>query len=255
MVESTTQQMRAEYVKGIFSKEVDAVIGSGASRRKVKKMLYFFAEEIEGGKIEVRNVNANMLPYGSPETSNLAEFIKKYKPEPEIYQTKTLPALRELTKTLAKAERLRKQGEPYTAEVEFQKVLTIDEHNARGAFGLGLTYLDRGDTEKAAEVLKRIVKIEDAFSIDNKHMFNEFGIKLRKNKMYDQALAYYASAYQNSRGDENLLYNIARTLYEKEDYENGLKYINKALEINPSFEEGLQLKSIFERKFKKTSTG
>lgn len=255
MADAPAERIRSESLKGIFSKEVEVHIGSGGTRRKVKKELYFFAEEIDGGKVEIRNVNANFLPFGKPESLNLAEFIRRYKPEPEIYQTKTLPALRDLTKTLAKAERLRSKGEPFTAEVEFQKALKIDENSARGAFGLGLTYLDRGETVKAAEVLKQIVKIEDAFSVDNKHMFNEFGIKLRKNKMYDQALAYYASAYKISGKDEHLLYNIARTLYDKADFEKGLKYIDKALELNPNFEEGRQLRKALEKRLKTAEAG
>lgn len=254
MADNAPESSNAERLKGIFSRDDNIYIGSGTSRRKTLKTLYFFAEEIEEDKMEVRAVNGFFLPIGNPTVVNLAEFIQKHRPELELYQTKTLPALNDLAKTLAKAERLRNRGEQYTAEVEYQKALKMDETNVRGTFGLGLTYLDRGENQKAADLLKKLVKIEEAFHPDNKHMFNEFGIKLRKNKMYDQALAYYASAYKTSNRDENLLYNIARTLFDKGDFENGLKYITKALELCPDFEEGLKLKAALERKLRTAAT-
>ncbi|NMC49482.1 MAG: tetratricopeptide repeat protein, partial [Desulfovibrio sp.] len=65
------------------------------------------------------------------------------------------------------------------------------------------------------------------------HLFNEFGINLRKNKMLDQALDYYRRAENLSEADENLHYNIARAFFEKKDLQMCFEYLKKALDLNP----------------------
>ncbi len=234
---STGQEQERELLRGVFSSRETAVIGTGATKRKVDKTVYYYAEEVQGKGVAVRPLNDKWAPQSRAEVVELETFIQKYQPEPEIYEKKTLPAIREVNKTLAKGERLRSQGQPYSAEHAFKSALAIDAENVRGNFGLGLTYLDQGKNDEAQGVLKTLVKLDDAFTPENKHLFNEFGIKLRKNGMYDQALSYYASAYKLASDDENLCYNIARTLYEKGDLDNCEVYLNKALQMRPDFQE------------------
>ncbi len=236
-----------EQLSGVFSMETENKIGAGATRRKVKTTTYYFVESIEDGVVHYRTLNGFFVPTGNCQKMPAEAFVAHYKPEPEVYEQKTLPALKQVAKLLAKAERLRSQGQPFSAEVEFKKVLGLDESNVRGIYGLGLTFLDQGKTEDAGGLLKNLVRLDDAFKADNKHMFNEFGIKLRKSKMYDQALAYYASAYKHARNDENLCYNIARTLYDKGDMEKAAIYVKKALEIRPDFPEAAKMLAAIER--------
>lgn len=92
--------------------------------------------------------------------------------------------MRELQKTIARGERHRKNKEYYSAEYEFKNALKIDEENIRATFGIGLTYLDRGELDKAKMVFKRIYNLNGAFEREHKHLFNEFGIKLRKKTNY-----------------------------------------------------------------------
>ncbi len=237
-----------ELLQGVFSRPEKKWIGSGATKRKVMQTVYYFAQETQDGVVELRPLNARFLPQGDPLTLPLEEFAANYTPEPEVYAKQTLPALRAVTKNLAKGERLRSQGQPFGAEVAFKTALDMDTDNVRGNFGLGLTYLDQGKTEEATQVLKKLVRLEEAFHPDNKHMFNEFGIKLRKSGMYEQALSYYASAYKLAKDDEHLCYNIARTLYEKGDYAYGKKYIHKALALRADFPEALSLLQVLEKK-------
>lgn len=236
-----------EGFQGVFSREEKAWIGSGTTKRKVVKAVYYFACQQQDGTVELRVLSSNNLPQGEAKRLNIDEFLAGFKPEPEIYKKQTLPALREVSKNLAKGDRLRQQGQPFSAEVAFQSVLNVDAENVRGTFGLGLTYLDQGKTSEAEGVLKRIVRNVNSFDPENKHMFNEFGIKLRKNKMYDQALAYYATAYKHAKRDENLCYNIARTLLDKGDPRTAKKYLAKALALRPDFAEAAKLLLVVEK--------
>lgn len=234
-------------VRGVFSTMKKSWIGTGTTRRKVDVQVYVYAEQ-DGDSVRVQELNENYLPSGEESEVSLEEFLAGYTPDPEVYEKKMQPAVRKLTKTLAKAERQRQQGEVYSAEFEFKNALDMDGENVRANFGLGLTYLDRGDTKEAERVLKKLVNLAQTFSHDNKHLFNEFGIKLRKSGMYDQALAYYGRAMQIASQDENLFYNIARTLYDKGDMEKGLVFVDKALALRSGFNEAEQLKQVMEKK-------
>ncbi len=246
-------------LKGVFSATRNVYIGEGATRRKTAQTTLVYAEQSdqpEAGSGEpsilVTPLNPAYLPTGEATPWGLEEFLARHAPEPEIYETKMLPAVRELAKINARGERLRQQGQSYSAEVEFKNALAMDDANARANLGLGLTYLDRGETSLAETQLKKLVKISETFSQDNKHLFNEFGIKLRKNAMYDQALAYYGRALQLASKDDHLYYNIARTLHDKGDYQKALGFIRKALQLDPHSEAAANLAAVLERKIGKT---
>ena len=70
-------------------------------------------------------------------------------------------------------------------EQEREQSRALLEHmgNVRANFGIGLCYIDRGEREKATEVFERLVKLDAAFEDEHKHLFNEFGISLRKAGM------------------------------------------------------------------------
>jgi Tfp pilus assembly protein PilF len=145
--------------------------------------------------------------------------------------------MQELNKTVVKGEEHREKGENFSAELEFDNALKLDEENVRANFGLGLTYLERGEDKKSDDIFQRLVKLEAAFEPEHKHLFNEFGINLRKNRMYEQAVQYYERALNLQESDENLHYNIARAYFEKQKLDKVVEHLNKSLEMNPSLEE------------------
>ena len=190
---SETENQRAR-IKGVFSSEKIAKVGAGATVRKTTQTMYWFAEEDEGGLIWIQPLNPNYVPSGPKQEIPKEDFLVQYAPEPEFYSSKVFPNIRKLNQTIAKAQRHRVNGETFSAEYEFSNALRVDVENIRANFGLGLTYLERGDTDKADNIFQRLIKIEAAFEAEHKHLFNDFGISLRKNEMYDQALEYYGKA-------------------------------------------------------------
>lgn len=97
--------------------------------------------------------------------------------------------------------------------------------------------MEMGDTGKAKEVFQKLSEIEAIFEEENKHIFNEFGIELRKANMIDEAFANYQKAITISPQDEHLYFNVARIHYDKKEWDNALKWLQKALEINPHFRD------------------
>ncbi|MFP4237065.1 MAG: tetratricopeptide repeat protein, partial [Desulfonatronovibrio sp.] len=167
---------------------------------------------------------------------------------PEFYTYTVFPKMREINKTIARADRHRKKGESYSAEYEYGNALKVDEENIRANFGLGLTYLERGDKEKASNIFERLVKLDAAFEEEHKHLFNEFGINLRKQKMYDQALEYYTRGLDLVQNDENLHYNVARAYFAFNNHEKCFEHLKQALQINPEFEEARKFVQYLKKK-------
>lgn len=243
--------MENKDIKGIFSTTETQKIGTGTTARKVTKQVLYYVQREADGKLTKQPLNANYIPSGPIKALSSEKLAKEFAPELDLYLKKTLPALRQLTKTIAKAERLRKNGEPYSAELEFLNALKLDDNNARANLGLGLTYLERGEKEKADGVFRKLVTLEDTYRLDNKHMFNEFGIQLRKNGLIEQALKYFASAYKLTRNDENLLYNMARCYFDLGDDAKAAACLKRAIEVRPAFEEAKKFLMHLVKKAKK----
>ncbi|MDY7000588.1 MAG: hypothetical protein SVS15_02250 [Thermodesulfobacteriota bacterium] len=225
-------------IRGLFSTQTIKKVGSGTTTRKTIKKTFWFAEELEDGSIETQPLNINHIPSGAKQKIPKNEFLDKFSPEPEFYVSTVYPKIQEMNRTVAKGEKHREKGETFSAELEFNHALDFDEDNVRANFGLGLTYMDRGDDKKANDIFQRVVKLDAAFAPEHKHLFNDFGINLRKNKMMDQSIKYYNRAIELTSNDENLHYNIARAYFDKQDMQKTAEHLDMAVKLNPEFEEG-----------------
>ncbi len=231
-------------MRGVFSTTADMKIGFGGTRRTVQQNVMIYVVRRDDGRYDAQALNDSHVPTGESTILTYEDLVLDYIPEPAIYHEKVYPAMRELAGHIARGERHRERGETWSAEFEFQNALAIDEQNVRATFGLGLTYLAREDLDKAREVFQRLIALPGAFDPRHKHMFNDFGIKLRKSRMFGEALRFYARAAQLAPRDDHLLYNIARTLFESGDYERANGFLCRALTLNPRLEEGQQLRAV-----------
>lgn len=237
-----------EKINGVFSTQIIQKVGAGTTVRKTVKKTYWFVDEVATGEIDIQPLNANYIPSGPKRKVSKEDFLEKFSPEPEFYINTVYPKMREMNMAVVAGEKHREKGETFSAELEFNHALTIDEENVRANFGLGLTYLERGDDSKANDIFQRLVKLEAAFEAEHKHLFNEFGINLRKNKMFDQSVEYYQRALGLSQVDENLHYNIARAWFEKQNYAKVKEHLDEAMRLNPAFEEGKKFLDYLARK-------
>lgn len=226
-----------DQIKGVFSSQSVQKVGTGTTTRKTIKKNFWYALEANDEVVVVQPLNVNYVPSGPKRQIPKDEFLEKFSPEPEFYISNVFPKMKELQKSVENGESHREKGETFSAEFEFNNALNIDEENVRANFGLGLTYLERGEDAKANDMFERLVKLDAAFEPEHKHLFNEFGINLRKNKMLDQSIDYYSRALELSAHDEHLYYNIARVCFEQEDWGKAATHLAKALELNPEFEE------------------
>lgn len=230
-------------IQGVFSNQEIQNVGTGTTKRRSIAKSYWFAAEGPHGTVQLQRLNASLVPSGTITEIQRDVFLRDFSTEPEFYLEKVYPRMRELEQTISRAESARKKGQVYSAEFEYGKALTIDEDNVRANFGLGLTYLDRGDTARADDIFQRLVQLDASFNEEHKHLFNEFGIKLRKNGLIEQSVEYYERAQRMAPLDENLFYNIARAYFEQGDSDRCLQNLTFCLEMNPRHEAALELQA------------
>ncbi len=231
---------RVEKVRGVFSTQEILRVGTGTTTRKTVKKTFWFVEQEDDNKAMSQPLNSNYVPSGPKKIITMEELLEKYAPEPEFYMNSVYPKMQELQRELDNADSHRAKGENFTAEYEYKVALKVDEENVRANFGIGLTYLQRGEANKAEDIFGRLVKLDAAFEEDHKHLFNDFGISLRKNKMYLQSVEYYERAIELNGEDENLRMNLARALFEIKQYDKCLDQLLKALSINPRHENSIK---------------
>lgn len=237
-----------EKLRGVFSSQEIRKVGTGTTTRRTVAKTFWFAEEDEQGKLYIQSINSNYIPTGSRRYITKDELIETYSPEPEFYIQSVFPKMRQLNETIDRADCAREHGENFSAEFEYGNALEVDVDNVRANFGIGLTYLARGDTDKAENIFTRLVNLEGAFEEEHKHLFNEFGINLRKSKMFSQSLEYYIRALKLSKHDENLYINIARVYLELKNYVRCAEYLYRALQVAPQSEIALKFLKWLEAK-------
>ncbi|CAK7057318.1 MAG: hypothetical protein DESF_02442 [Desulfovibrio sp.] len=226
-------------VRGVFSTQEVRRVGTGTTTRKTVQKTFWFIEQ-HGKFIECQPLNTNYVPSGPKRKITMDELIAKFAPEPEFYLNSVYPKMQEMQRAIDSGDERREKGENFAAEFEYSRALGIDEDNVRANFGIGLTYLERGDANKAQNIFERLVKLDGAFEPEHKHLFNDFGISLRKNKMLRQSLEYYQRALELSANDENLYMNLARVLLETKDLNGCVDNLLKALELAPRHEPSLK---------------
>ena len=236
-----------DLIEGVFSIERMAKIGTGTTARRVKQTALYFARQVDEDIIELQGLNPKNVPFGDVEQISKEDLLSDYLPMPQLYN-EVVANLRKVQKAVARGDKFRKRGESFTAEYEYANALNLDEKNVRANFGIGLCLMDRDEVDKAKQVFDRIIRIDSAFSDEHKHLFNEYGIALRKKKLFGQAVDYYKRALDLSSEDENLWYNLARAQFEREDYEKSAAAAATCLKLNPDHEEGKKLLDYLARK-------
>ncbi len=232
-------------IKGVFFEETTITLGTGHTQKTQRVKNFCFAEQIDEETIEISYLGNEGQPTGIVVKMPYDEFLSKYTFEPD-YKVKTKEE-REHDKHLSRAEKHRAHNELNSAEWEYTSALKIDPESIRANFGIGTLYMETGQTDKAKSVFKKLSQVDAIFEEENKHIFNEFGIELRKASMGEEALGNYLKALEISPTDENLYFNVARLYFDAKDLEYALIWIEKSVAANPAFREAKQFENLIRR--------
>jgi len=229
-------------ITGVFFEESTITLGTGHTQKTQKVKNYCNAEQVNEEKVKLAFLGNDGRPTGIVIEIALDEFLRRYTLDPN-FKVKTKEES-ERDRHIAIAEKHRARGEHFSAEMEYNSALKVDPESIRANFGIGTLYMEMGDTSRAKEVFRQLSEIEAIFEEDNKHIFNEFGIELRKASMIDEALANYLKAITISPQDEHLHFNIARVYYDKKELNDALEWIRKGIEINPHFRDARNFEAL-----------
>ena len=221
-------------IKGIFSCQKEVKVGAGTTAKRHLSTTYWKAEELDDGNVSMQSLDNNWQPHGRIVILPKENLFRDFKLEPEVwYELVTLK--------VAHGDAHREAGQLHEAQIDYAQVRAVDEDNIRANFGLGLVYLSLGQEEKAAYVFERLIELKETFAPQHKHLFNEFGISLRKRGLLDRTLIYYSKALELSPDDENLHFNLARCHFERKDAPALFAHLRVALQIDPGHVEALSL--------------
>lgn len=223
-------------VRCVFSTVKKMKVGTGTTTNTEEGRALWFVEQVAAEKFEARKINRQNVPFGDPEAIPMHRLINEFTPEVAYFEDEVLPAMTALEEKLEKGDEHRANGRLYSAEMEYGDALEVDEQNVRALFGLGLIFADRKELDRTRELLGELIDVKSAFAGKNQHLFNEFGIALRKAGMFSEAAAYYSRALEFAQEDENLFYNLARSHYENGDWEACFDALAKSNQLNPDLQ-------------------
>ncbi len=244
-------------IAGYYREHVKIMLGTGATKRQTTGENVFYAEELPNGEVKLSLLNLAGQPTNITEVVTKEEFFRRCTPYPDFVppakkKNEKLLKLKEKADRYASLGNLHLKKKEYnSAEFEFCRALKLDEEHVRANYGMAKLHLEKGEEEEARRILDKLTHIEALFEEENKHIFNEFGIDLRRMKMYQQALDSYSKALEINPDDPVLNFNKARALIDLKRYPEALEHLKKALRLRPNFPEAIKVTRVLQEKLNK----
>jgi tetratricopeptide (TPR) repeat protein len=235
------------HVLGIYSADRTSKMGLGSTARSYKQKTWWFVRRLNDETYSIQALNANSIPSGPITHVSKGDFMRSYHPEPGYYEKRCIPFITSLKKKIVQAEKHLAEDDLSGAEKEFCKALLLDEKHPKANIELGKIYLERGDGKKLAAALRRILNIDALFQEQERHLFNEFGICLRKQKRFAEAISFYRKAVERNDADEHLHFNIARALVEAGDLDEAREHLDRAIALRDNFPEAKRFLDYIDR--------
>jgi tetratricopeptide (TPR) repeat protein len=234
--------------KRIVLKQETIKLGFGATARTTVIDNYYQVDETgDQDRVALRLLNINDQPFGEAELISLERLDQEYTACPDYFQKKKSGPEVIVERHVRCGEEHFEKREYHSAEFEFNKALSLNQNDLRANLGKGKTLFAQGDKEEAKKVFERLARIEDLYEKENKHIFNEFGIELRKRNLLEEAIANYGKALALDPGDAIILYNLGRAFFEKGEAEEAAVRLRQALTFRPDFPEAREFMASLEK--------
>jgi tetratricopeptide (TPR) repeat protein len=228
--------------EGVYRTSSNLWIGSGATRRKSISKRYWYASIGAEGNVEVQLLTSNLTPIGDKRVVELEEFEQEYVFEPGL-----LAVAGQSTNVGSGQQDLQLQNTASTNETNalLARVpthrakntgLKLEEEEATEKFDRGMTMLRSGYLKQGRRMLLAVPDKDVPWKPKHKHLFNDFGKRLRKEQQPEIALKHYLKASELSPNDDHLCYNIARVYYDLQKMADCKRWLHRALVANPQLE-------------------
>ncbi len=220
----------------IYMQQEEFKVGFGSTGKKTRVEHYYQAIEIDDNKVEMRMLDINDQPFGEALVIP-KEQLQKYIHCPDYFTKKKSPKELLAEKHIQAGDEYFEKKKFLSAEYEYDQVLALKEDHLEANLGKGKALFALGEPEKAKEIFSKLSSFDDLYVQENKHIFNELGIELRKKGLLEESISNYQRALALAPNDWILFYNLGRVLFEKGDLSLAKEKLNSALLIKPDFKE------------------
>jgi len=228
-----------ESEKKIYSQTKKIKMGAGSTAKVREITNHYQVVKEEADAVLLRLLDIDDRPVGSPMAVPREEFLKEYVCRPDYLQKKKAAKTQKADGFVRAGDRHLQKNEFFSAEFEYGKALALDQNHLRANLGSGKALFALGEKEEAKKIFSRLSKIDALYEKENKHIFNELGIELRKKGLFDEAILNYQKAITIDSADEILYYNLARAFFEKGDHGKASELLQTALRIKSDFREAI----------------
>ncbi len=217
--------------RGAFSPRSLGVFSTKEQAKDPSRKTYWMVEQTGPSSFSARTLDQNGQPTGLPMPCTAEEFLRRFEPEVEYFGQRILPNLTQNNQadSLARGDARRGQAQDPGARAAQARP---QENGARALFDLGMFYLKGQDETRSRAVFRDLAHLPGPFEQAHKHLFNEFGIALRKSHLYEEALEHYQRAVALGQDDEHVYFNMARAHHAKGDWTGCVKALTECLARN-----------------------
>lgn len=226
----------------VYLKREEIQLGCSATAKQTVVENYYQVIEVDENHVQICLLDYLDQPVGKWVVLPKCE-LEKFSPCPDYFKNKKTPERQLIEKHIQSGDQHFEKREFFSAEYEYDRALFIDQNNLRANLGKGRTLFARGEKEAAKKIFVRLSHLDALYDQENKHLFNEFGIELRKKGMYQEAISNYLKAISIDPEDEVLYYNLGRAYYEEGRFEDAMAQLKKALSLKPEFDDAREFLS------------
>lgn len=208
-------------------------IGSGTTTTRGTSTIHWFVRQVAPGRFGVRSVDGRYLPWGKERIITAEKLFARYIPEVSLFEKAMLPAVQRWG--------YRMEEKDYGDIGSIRSKIRMDKANANALFNLAMDYVCAGKTQLGMDMANQLIQLESSFDGKNQHLFNRFGIALRKMGLHGAAVSSYRRALEYTANDDHLYYNLARAHYEQGQWWDCISALGKCFEFNPGLPVGRDL--------------
>lgn len=228
--------------RNIYLRREEIKLGCGSTAKTTLIENYYQVVEMDENLVKIQILDFNDQPIGKAEVMD-KEKLKDFIYCPDYFKSKKSPKELSIEKHVQSGDKHFESKEFFSAEHEYNRALSLDENHLKANLGKGKTLFARGEKEEGKKFFSKLSNSAALFEVENKHVFNEFGIELRKRRMFEEAIMNYLKSISIDPNDEVLYYNLGRAYFEKGEYEKSVDQFKRALMIKPDFKEAEQFLS------------
>lgn len=221
--------MRNPKFIGVYS--VAAAQSSGQ-----RKTLYF-VWEAETGSFVVQRLNNAFQPVAEPERMTADVFSQRFTAEPAILAmpVRSLDMSKVVGRFVPPPQTEAEDVFGQASAAEQQRRARLVETGMRETFRKALARLKRPrDRQTAFTALEQLASVQEGIQPVHKHMFRDFGAKLRQLSYPSAALAFSRRVLDLAPDDDHAHFNMARVLHALGEDEAAIKHLQRAMLLDAS---------------------